>query len=435
MAKEIQIYQERKIFDLPDYLTYKATGKETRSLCSTVCKQGMLPSGVDGSADGWSIDFLNKIGLHELVEDNFSSLGGSLKKKGSFLSAGQPVGHLSKVVANDMGLTESCIVSSGIIDAYAGWVGTVASNPLDSKRDNDVKKTERLAMVAGTSTCHIIMTDRQLMVPGVWGPYKDILLPNFWVTEGGQSCTGALLNHILTTHPAYQELINVCQKLNQNPFDYLNTLLIQLSKKKSCISVGDLTSDLFVYGDLHGNRSPLADVDMRATIIGQTLDTSIESLALLYLAACEFIALQTRHIIETMVNSGHCIRTIYISGSQVNNDMLIRLIMESTGLDIIIPEYKAVNKSSSTNSAVAYGSAILGMCAYRVYHSNQKDVDKQILWDVMSEATPAGRIYPVKELSNDYERGLLNVKYNIYLDMIKTQRKYRNLVKEYRTKK
>lgn len=433
--KRFRSIKNAKFFDLPDYLTYKATGKETRSLCSTVCKQGMLPSGVDGSADGWSIDFLNKIGLHELVEDNFSSLGGSLKKKGSFLSAGQPVGHLSKVVANDMGLTESCIVSSGIIDAYAGWVGTVASNHLDSKRDNDVKKTERLAMVAGTSTCHIIMTDRQLMVPGVWGPYKDILLPNFWVTEGGQSCTGALLNHILTTHPAYQELINVCQKLNQNPFDYLNTLLIQFSKKKSCISVGDLTSDLFVYGDLHGNRSPLADVDMRATIIGQTLDTSIESLALLYLAACEFIALQTRHIIETMVNSGHCIRTIYISGSQVNNDMLIRLIMESTGLDIIIPEYKAVNKSSSTNSAVAYGSAILGMCAYRVYHSNQKDVDKQILWDVMSEATPAGRIYPVKELSNDYERGLLNVKYNIYLDMIKTQRKYRNLVKEYRTKK
>ncbi|KAK5780982.1 putative phosphotransferase PWA37_001894 [Arxiozyma heterogenica] len=429
--KAFRSIKNAKFFDLPDYLTYKATGKETRSLCSAVCKQGMLPSGSDGSVDGWSTDFLEKIGLNELIEDNFFSLGGSLKKKDSFLSAGQPVGCLSKVVADDMGLTESCIVSSGIIDAYAGWIGTVASIPLNFKKNSDIKRTERLAMVAGTSTCHIIMADRQIMVPGVWGPYKDILLPDFWVTEGGQSCTGALLNHILTTHPSYKELIDACQKSNQNPYDYLNNTLIKLLKEKSCKSVSDLTSDLFMYGDLHGNRSPLADMEMRAVIIGQTLDTSIESLSLLYLAACEFIALQTRHIIETMINSGHCIKAIYISGSQVNNDMLIRLMMESTGLDIIIPEHKTINKSSSTNSAVAYGSAILGMCAYKIFSSNRKDVDKHILWDVMTKATPAGKIYSVEKLSNDYEKGLLNVKYNIYLDMIKTQRKYRDLVKKY----
>ena len=432
--KRFRSIKNAKFFDLPDYLTYKATGEETRSLCSSVCKQGMLPSGVEGSIDGWSVDLLNKIGLNELIEDNFSSLGGTLKKKGSFLSAGQPVGCLCKVAADDMGLTESCIVSSGIIDAYAGWVGTAASRPLDSMNDNDIKMTERLAIVAGTSTCHIIMTDKKLMVPGVWGPYKDILLPNFWVTEGGQSCTGALLKHVITTHPSYQDLIKVCTKLDQNPFDYLNVFLIELLKQRSYKSISDLTSDLFVYGDLHGNRSPLADSEMKATIIGQTLDTSIESLALLYLASCEFIALQTRHIIETMLNFGHCIGAIYMSGSQVNNEILIRLMVVATGLDIIVPEYKTINKSSTTSSAVAYGSAILGMCAYKTYYSNEKDTDNQILWEVMSEATPTGKLYSVKEISNDYERGLLDVKYDIYLDMIKTQKRYRDLVKGYQMK-
>ena len=40
-------FDECKFFDLADYLTFKASGKETRSFCSTVCKQGLLPVGVE----------------------------------------------------------------------------------------------------------------------------------------------------------------------------------------------------------------------------------------------------------------------------------------------------------------------------------------------------------------------------------------------------
>ena len=31
-------------------------------------------------------------------------------------------------------------------------------------------------------------------------------IPGMWLLEGGQSATGSLLDHIITTHPAYQEL-------------------------------------------------------------------------------------------------------------------------------------------------------------------------------------------------------------------------------------
>jgi FGGY-family pentulose kinase len=65
-----------KFYDLADALTHIATGNETRSFCSVVCKQGYVPVGVDGSVKGWQEDFLTEIGLKDLCEDNFNRMGG-----------------------------------------------------------------------------------------------------------------------------------------------------------------------------------------------------------------------------------------------------------------------------------------------------------------------------------------------------------------------
>lgn len=48
----------------------------------------------------------------------------------------------------------------------------------------------RLAAVAGTSTCHIVNSPEGIFVPGVWGPYRDAVVPGWWMNEGGQSSTG-----------------------------------------------------------------------------------------------------------------------------------------------------------------------------------------------------------------------------------------------------
>ena len=34
-------------------------------------------------------------------------------------------------------------------------------------------------------------------VPGVWGPYYSAMVPGLWLTEGGQSATGALIDHVI----------------------------------------------------------------------------------------------------------------------------------------------------------------------------------------------------------------------------------------------
>lgn len=74
MPKEL--FDRCKFYDLTDALTHMATGNEKRSFCSTVCKQGYVPVGVDGSVKGWQEDFLKDIGLEDLCTDNFKRLGG-----------------------------------------------------------------------------------------------------------------------------------------------------------------------------------------------------------------------------------------------------------------------------------------------------------------------------------------------------------------------
>jgi FGGY-family pentulose kinase len=74
MPKEL--FDRCKFYDLADALTHMATGSETRSFCSAVCKQGFVPVGVDGSVKGWQGDFLSEIGLNDLVEGDFKRMGG-----------------------------------------------------------------------------------------------------------------------------------------------------------------------------------------------------------------------------------------------------------------------------------------------------------------------------------------------------------------------
>jgi FGGY-family pentulose kinase len=71
-----ELFDKCKFYDLADALTHLATGNETRSFCSTVCKQGFVPVGVDGSVKGWQEDFYETVGLGDLTKDNFKRMGG-----------------------------------------------------------------------------------------------------------------------------------------------------------------------------------------------------------------------------------------------------------------------------------------------------------------------------------------------------------------------
>jgi ribulose kinase len=100
-------FEKCHFYDLPDYLTYRATGSGKRSACSLVCKCSYIPE------SGWQADFFSKIGLGDLVDSHYRQLS-----TGEILNAGLPVGSgLSGAAAAELGLLEGTPVGSAVIDA------------------------------------------------------------------------------------------------------------------------------------------------------------------------------------------------------------------------------------------------------------------------------------------------------------------------------
>ncbi|KAK4541142.1 hypothetical protein LTR36_008216 [Oleoguttula mirabilis] len=418
------VFDKCKFYDLTDALTHMATGNETRSFCSVVCKQGYVPVGVDGSVKGWQEDFLTEIGLPDLCEDNFKRMGGVNGVNGRYVTAGELIGTLSAKAGAEMGLPAGIAVGSGVIDAYAGWIGTVGAkvnlkgDTLNSgQANNHVSQAfTRLAAVAGTSTCHLAMSDKPVFVNGVWGPYRDVLIPDYWLAEGGQSATGELLKHVIETHPAFQEAMSVAETFNANIYDYLNEHLREMQEKVNAPTISYLGRHFFFYGDLFGNRSPIADPDMKGSVIGLSSDKSIDGLAMYYYGTMEFIALQTHQIIESMNNSGHIISSIFMSGSQCQNAVLMELMATACEMPVLIPRY--------VHAAVVHGAAMLGAKAA----STDKEGNSEPLWNIMDRMSKPGKaVYPNKDAG---ERKLLQAKYKVFLEQCEQQRAFRKEIDE-----
>ncbi|KAI1269815.1 Nup93/Nic96-domain-containing protein [Xylariaceae sp. FL1019] len=417
-----ELFDRCKFYDLADALTHLATGNEVRSFCSTVCKQGYVPVGVDGSVKGWQEDFYETIGLGDLVKDDFKRMGGVDGVSGKYMSAGELVGTLSEHAANQLGLPAGIAVGSGVIDAYAGWIGTVGAKvdtqygqADETHPPNDLAQAStRLAAVAGTSTCHLAMSEKPVFVNGVWGPYRDVLLPGFWLAEGGQSATGELLRHVLETHPAHSHVLPLAEATQMNIYDYLNSHLQELAEKQKAPTVSYLGRHFFFYGDLWGNRSPVADPNMKGSVIGLSSDSSVDGLALYYYATMEFIALQTRQIVEAMNKSGHNIQTIFMSGSQCQNAMLMDLISTVCDMPVLIPRY--------VHAAVVHGAAMLGAKAA----SSDAEGNTENLWSIMDRMSKPGRL--VKPGTDKNEKKLLDAKYDVFLEQCRTQQEYRSKV-------
>ncbi|GAA6056062.1 hypothetical protein JCM3770_007006 [Rhodotorula araucariae] len=426
-----ELFSSCMFFDLPDWLTYRATDDLARSNCSLACKCSYVPPGVDGSK-GWNAEFFEQIGLGAFVKNDFIQVGGIPGKNGLILTAGQPVGAgLSKRAAEELGLKEGTAVGSAVIDAYAGWIGTVAA-PMEGQETTTLKDAaKRLAAIAGTSTCHIVQSEEAVFVPGVWGPYQNAIFPGYWMNEGGQSSTGQLLDFMVDTHPASAKLKQMAEEKGTNHFALLTELLDEMVKEKKAPFMSYLTRDMHLYPDLHGNRSPLADPDMRGMLVGMQLDKTVGDLALRYYATGEAIALQTRQIIDEMNKCGHKIESIFMSGGLVKNRFLMSLIADICNMPVQLPY--------SHSASVVLGSAMLGAAAADEADrlggkiGSQDEAEKcsygmkERLWDAMIRMSRPGTT--VRPSASARELELLETKMNIFTEMIDIQRRWRTQVR------
>jgi FGGY-family pentulose kinase len=328
-------------FDLPDFLTWRATGVETRSLCSTVCKWTYL-----GHEGRWDEAYFRAAGLADLADEGFRRVGREVAPLGRAVGTG-----LSAPAAAELGLREGTPVGTSIIDAHAGGVGVIGAD-VDGEGLTEGNLNRRLALIGGTSSCHMAVSRDPIFVPGVWGPYFSAMLPGLWLNEGGQTATGALIDHVVRTHAAFAEV----SAGERTVYEVLNGRLEEAAPEVAFPAA--LTRDLHVQPDFLGNRSPRADPTLRGMISGLRLSATVDDLALLYLATVQAIAYGTRHIIEAMNAAGYAIDTVFACGGGTKNPVFLREHADATGCRIVLPEEP---------EAVLLGAAILGAVAARRY--------------------------------------------------------------------
>lgn len=369
-------------FDLPDFLTWRATNSLSRSLCSLVCKWTY-----DGYKNSWNSKFLKTVGLDEFVSDDFARIGKIVKPLGS------TAGFLSPKAAEELGLPQGIPVGTSAIDAHAGGLGLLGikleTHPIDFER--------RLALIGGTSSCHMAVSAKPRFVSGIWGPYYSALVPDFWLNEGGQSSTGSLIDHVILSNSTGQSMQlsvdgkTIYTKLNE----ILETMAAGLAVPAA------LTTDLHVMPDFHGNRSPRADATLQGMISGLKLSESREDLARLYLATIQAIAYGTRHIVETMNEKGYSIDTIFACGGGTKNAVFLREHADALGMKIILGQQE---------EAVLLGSAILASVSGGIY----SDIN-----DAMSKMSrPERVIEPTSGLIKNYHDRKYKVFKQLYLDQM-----------------
>ena len=200
---------------------------------------------------GWDESFLRAIGFEE--GELGLAIGETVSLPGQSVSGG--VGERAAAV---LGLRVGTAIAVGMIDAHAGGVGCLGASlpsqpkaaqagkaPLPEKAahpslflqagkaplpDKEAHLSlflqsaleGRMALICGTSTCHMASSSTPCFIPGVWGPYFGAMFGGLYLNEGGQSAAGALIDHLIDTHAAAAVLKEKAAALSTSRTNVLN---------------------------------------------------------------------------------------------------------------------------------------------------------------------------------------------------------------------
>jgi FGGY-family pentulose kinase len=393
----------KKFLDLADYLVYRATGEDIRSVCTTTCKWTYLShKSTDGnSSEGWDDSFFRLIGLDDLSDGDYFKIGNRIRPVGEAVGTG-----LNAQTAEDLGLKANTPVGVAIIDAHAGGLGLLGMDVNNFDGRLDILEN-RLALIGGTSSCHMASSSEPRFINGIWGPYYSAMIPGFWLNEGGQSATGALIDHVIFTSNQSARLQEMATEADKSVYQILNEHLDLLAAKKGLSCKGLLTQGLHLLPYFHGNRSPRANPNLVGMVSGLKLSSTLDDLALLYLATIQAIAYGTRHIIEEMNHNGYRIDTLMATGGGTKNDVFLQEHSSITGCKIIL---------SAESEAVLLGSAILGAVASGKFAT---------VFEAMIQMNNAGSIiYPETGSVKKFH----DKKYHIFHEMYNDQIKYNKIM-------
>lgn len=314
-----EIYQAMRFWiEAADWIIWQLCGNYVRNICTAGYK-GIYQDGKYPSED-----FLRAL------NPNFSDFV-SKKLEHQIGQLGAKAGTLTKEAAIWTGLPEGIAVAVGNVDAHVTSAAANAVNP------------GQMVAIMGTSTCHVMVSDKLAEVPGMCGVVEGGIVRGQLGYEAGQSGVGDIFGWFASSYIP-EEYTNAAKKLNLDIHSYLS----KLSEKDPVGAHGLVALDW-----QSGNRSTLVDHQLSGLILGLTLSTRPEEI---YRAIVESTAFGARKIVETFNNSGVPVKEFIAAGGLIKNKFVMQIYADILNMPIkIINSAQGPALGSAIHAAVAAG--------------------------------------------------------------------------------
>jgi FGGY-family pentulose kinase len=307
----------QRVVECTDWMMHRLTGEWSLSLNHVAVKWNYArPDG------GWPIKLLEAVGLSDLLE----------KWPERIVPLGRGAARLNEHAASELGLRTGIPVAQGGIDAYLGMLGMGAT------RDGDV------AVIAGSSTCHLAQSRDGVFGSGAAGCYPDATAPGLYTLEAGQTATGSILDWYRRHFAGSQQA--EAEKRNVPVFAVLDEL---------AAAVPPGAEGLIVRDDWQGNRSPYKNPAARGAIAGLSLAHGPGHVVR---AIYEATACGTRHILEDAAAHGLRVERIFLGGGGARSPLWLQIHADILKKPIQIPREK---------ESCALGAAMAAALAAEVY--------------------------------------------------------------------
>jgi FGGY-family pentulose kinase len=301
--------QADRLVECTDWFMYQLTGEWTLSLNHVTVKWNYArPDG------GWSLPMLRKVGLEDLTA----------KWPTRVVPLGGGQSRLSGKAGGELGLRAGIPVAQGGIDAYLGMLGLGAVNAGD------------LAMIMGSSTCHLAMSATGLFGSGMLGCYPDAVVEGIYTLEGGQTATGSILNWYREHFAGVES--SEAERTGRNVFEILDA-------KAAAVPPG--CEGLVCLDYWQGNRCPLKDPRGRGAFWGLTLSHGPGHV---FRSIYEATAFGTRHILEDLQAHGFTVNRLFAGGGGAKSRLWLQIHADILGQPIHVPR---------DSEACALGSAMI----------------------------------------------------------------------------
>jgi L-ribulokinase len=307
--------EDREVYDAAaafveatDWIVWWLTGRQSRQLCTAGYKALWSPERGLPSRDYFAAAY-----------PGFDAPAAKLGV--TFLPLGSRAGTVHAALSARLGLPASVAVAVGNVDSFVSVPGAGVDRP------------GAFVTVIGTSTCDMIIDQREVLLPGITGVLKDGIVPGLYGYEAGQAAVGDMLAWLvrrIAPTRSHDEL------------------------ERACADMGAGETGLLALDWWNGNRTIIGDADLTGAIFGLTLSTTVEQL---YRALLESIAFGNRRIMDNFEEHGLPLGEIVACGGIAHRSpLLMQLLADTSGRPVHVPASREIPaRGAALFGAVAAG--------------------------------------------------------------------------------